>query len=508
MKRNLFITILIGLAAIFLVGLSLQGIKGNPNYFQNHLDIRGGGPYESSGSTSRFALTKSIVDNHSLSLSKELAIFASPDITLYNGKFFTIFAPGISFLAVPLYMLGQYFHEGQMFTYFLNVLFGLLNIFLIYKVSKKLKIPDYLGWLSGFVFLFATNALAYVGTLTQHQVSTSLVLLATLNSFEERNLKQNIIFGLLFAGGILVDIPNAFMMMPALVLILVKHFDWQETKQKIKINFKLSVFGLVLGLIPLLICYGIYNHQLTGSYIKIGQFIGRTAINSDATEKVLTNNTGISSINKDLTLVSTPYNPRLELNGFYILLFSDERGIFYYSPILLIGFLGLVFLYRHKEKRVLVSVLAGVALICVLTYSMFGDPWGGWGFGARYMIPAEAILSIGIGEAIDRFRRKLYLLFIAGALLIYSVAIAVVGAITTTSIPPRVEAIHLSTFIPYTYQRGIDLIHQNISNSLIFNSLLINKINVSSYYLLWVVGVLLLISSIYGLYIFDKGGEK
>ena len=218
-------------------------------------------------------------------------------------------------------------------------------------------------------------------------------------------------------------------------------------------------------------------------------------------------NNGGGPAAESLVLINTPYNPRLELNGFYILLFSNERGIFYFSPILLAGVWGLGILYKQKKERTAVSVIVGSALICVLTYSMFGDPWGGWAYGARYMIPAEALLALGVGAAFESLK-KLPSQLLVGVLLIYSVAVAVVGTVTTTSVPPKVEAVHLQSYIPYTYQRGVDLIEQNFSNSLVYNSIFEGRASVESFYFLMLFIVLALPISLWGIYFFNRGAGK
>jgi len=49
----------------------------------------------------------------------------------------------------------------------------------------------------------------------------------------------------------------------------------------------------------------------------------------------------------------------------------------------------------------------------LMIYSMWGDPWGGWAFGSRYLIPAYAAISVFLAVALEKFRRdKLFLLMV------------------------------------------------------------------------------------------------
>ena len=105
-----------------------------------------------------------------------------------------------------------------------------------------------------------------------------------------------------------------------------------------------------------------------------------------------------------------------------------------------------------------------------LLYSMFGDPWGGWSYGARYLIPASGILAIGIAPVLDRFKKNYFFIPVFFLLAGYSFYINTLGAYTTSSIPPKVEAVNLETPIPYTYEYNFQLLEkQNLSSSLFYN---------------------------------------
>src|SRR6266480_4895433 len=93
----------ITVVSFVLLFFAIKGKPGNPLRFQNLHDqpVVVGTPFELSNSNARYALTETIVNNHTLSFSKEQAKFAAPDVVMLKGKFFSVFTPGVSFIGVP-----------------------------------------------------------------------------------------------------------------------------------------------------------------------------------------------------------------------------------------------------------------------------------------------------------------------------------------------------------------------------------------------------------------------
>jgi hypothetical protein len=230
----------------------------------------------------------------------------------------------------------------------------------------------------------------------------------------------------------------------------------------VKLQLKLAVVALVIGFVPFVAIFGYYNKQITGSYITLTQFLGR----SDYPPKM-----DSMEINKapDPYQPTLPFYPRLQVNGLYILLVSDERGWLYYSPIILIGVAGLFLAVKQKRVQSEVLTILAMITITVILYASFGDPWGGWSFGPRYLLPATALLTTGIGVAIERWKQSLLFGLAFLALAGYSIYVSTFGAFTTTQVPPKQEADRLATFIPYTYTYNQQLVDQGKTGSLVYN---------------------------------------
>jgi hypothetical protein len=489
--------------------LMLALVKGKVTdhlYYQTEKDLAVGGPFESSNSTSRYALTESIVKYKTFILNYDLAKFSSPDVSKIDNKYFSIFTPGVSFAGVPLYIIGSYYHIPQLSTYLLNIFIALINGYLIFLLAKKISGLFYPSLLSALTFLFATNALSYSLTFTQHHLSTMIILLALLNALKERSIYKNIELGLLFGLNILMDIPNFFMMLPVILFVINQHFKIVQNHKILQISLNTKIFLLILGLIPLLGLFGWYNYQITNSYTTIGQIIGRSSDKfviqaEEAQMQPVLEKTRVAPFSQPL--IATPFSTREQLQGLYILLFSDERGWLYYSPVVLFGFIGLWLMSRNKKSSIL-SVIFAIILIDILIYSMFGDPWGGWAFGPRYLMPATALACIFIGIAVNNFLRNFLFVTVFFILLSYSVRINTLGAVTTNAIPPKMEAINLNKPLPFTYKYNFQLINNGFSSSLFYNVFLKNKISPRIYLYIYSGIVLFLFFMIYLALISDK----
>jgi len=363
---------------------------------------------------------------------------------------------------LPFYLLGNLFGIPQLAAYGATTLVALVNLLLVVLIARRLGAGIIPSFISGFIFLFGTNALTYALTLTQHHWSMLVILLAILTLFKQPGLLRNLFLGLLYGAGLLIDIPNAFILLPLMVYAAGQHLAGIDEGRTVKIKLKLVLIFLLLGFIPLLGAFGWYNKQVTGSATRLAQFIGR----SDYPPKPKTTT---EKKPPDPYAPTLPFYSRNQLNGLYILLISNERGWLYYSPIVFIGMAGLFLAVKRKETEKIAVVILTMAGLTITMYSSFGDPWGGWSFGPRYLLPATALLSTGIGLAIERWKRSilfgLAFLTIAG----YSIYVAAFGAFTTTQVPPKQEAEHLVTFIPYTYAYNQQLIDQNKTGSLVYN---------------------------------------
>ncbi|HZZ98684.1 MAG TPA: hypothetical protein VFG51_02000 [Candidatus Saccharimonadia bacterium] len=468
------------LLALFMKGKPLAG-AGSPLDYQYNNNGSVTGPFESSNSASRYMLAMAIFREHSFNLTQDEARFAAPDLVYHDGKFQSIFTPGVAFVAFPFLAVGSSLHIPQLSAFFSTILFALANMVLVFLLARKLGSSFRAAALSAFVFLFGTNALVYALSLTQHHASITVLLLGCLIGLEPKlSWKNCIAFGVLCGVGLLFDYPNLFLLFPIGLFMLSKAISLRSEHQKLNISFQPQILAIAIGLIPLLMVYGWYNKQTAGSPLAIGQFMGRTNF-FDTAEKKAADAKATAEGARDVFAPRLPFQTRIQMEGMSVLALGNERSWLFYSPVLWIGALGLWALLRKQETANAGKLLLTIVVINFLIYSMFGDPWGGWSFGSRYLLPAASLMSTLIGVGLTQYRnKKLWAIF--AVLSIYSILITNLGAITSAAIPPKQEALVQVFHTSYTYLYNVNLIHQNTLGPLFYNAVLHDRLNGWEYY--------------------------
>jgi hypothetical protein len=84
-------------------------------------------------------------------------------------------------------------------------------------------------------------------------------------------------------------------------------------------------------------------------------------------------------------------------DGFDGLLISPSRGLFVYSPFLLLAVVAWWRAWRGRgdEARLLRATSLGVAGVW-LVHGAFGEWWGGWNFGNRYLLDALPFMTLAV----------------------------------------------------------------------------------------------------------------
>src|SRR6185437_15182474 len=246
--------LLFTLFCAIILTLSVRGLPGTPDLTQlNRLTWKDNGPLELSPERGRYALTYAIVELHQFSFPPALARFAAPDVGYYHGKYVSLFAPGVSFIIIPGYIIGKYFGFAQVGSFAVIALFALFNVFLIRAIAVRLGAHPLAGLIAGLTFLFATPAFAYSVTLYQHHISTFLILasLYLLISFD--SFWSLALIWIMCGLSVSVDYPNFFMMLPIGIGAFGKIFLAKTDMSKINLSVSLpKLFSLVAIIFPIL----------------------------------------------------------------------------------------------------------------------------------------------------------------------------------------------------------------------------------------------------------------
>ena len=490
-KENLFTILFVLFCAMILV-LTIHGLKGNPTSQElNSLYWEKTGPFESSNERGRFALTYSIVEDGSLQLSLPLAGFSTPDLAItQKGQYVSLFAPGTAFLIIPGYILGKYFGLSQLGAFAVITLFAFLNLILIRTIAIRLGAHPMAANLGALSFIFASPAFTYGVTLSQHHITTFIVLFGVYLLFRRKEWYSAPIFWFLFGLSFVVDNPNIFFVFPIAIYFMEKIVSVSKVgTEYISIRIRSLGFLAMIGMVVPIAFFLWFNSASQGNYFQISGSLQRvTSINNEG----LPYDPISDQISDVRPSQGTPskknvfafFDTRNLINGFYIHFLSPDRGIVNYAPVVLLGVFGYYFLYARSGAS-FGNLLLAIAGFNILLYSMWGDPYGGWAFGSRYLIPTCAVLCIGVAMSLTHFRKNIVFIVIFLFLFMSSSAINTLGALTTNAVPPKIEILALEKTSgkeeKYTYERNLEYLDEFGSKSFIFQTYLRGSITARQY---------------------------
>lgn len=504
MRAKILLFIQIALVVIILA-LSVRGLPGNPDTrLFNDNDYKAHGALELSPERGRFALVYSMVEDKSLSFSVDVARFVTPDVAYHDGKYVSLFAPGVSFLVLPGYLIGRYFDASQVGTFSVIAFFAFLNALLVVAIARYLGAGKVARWMGAITFLFATPAFAYATTLYQHHISVFIILSSLYLVLRFKSIWSLLLIWMLIASSLLVDYPNAMLLAPIGLYAVFKNISVKSIAQKIQIKIKpLHILAVVSALIPIM-AFLLYNTAAYGSPLQLAgtlksvDFIDANGkpgmIDKTSDQKLTTDEEFERAANQSSTAF---FQTRNLLNGFYTHFLSPDRGLIYFTPVVFFGILGGLVLYRKNQTAfVLIASTIGVN---VVLYSMWGDPWGGWAFGSRYLIPTYALSGILIALALTNYRQKKVFVALFAGLLVYSLLVNTLGALTTSKVPPKNQVLQLEQLSgkeeKYTYERNIDFLVQKGPNSFVYKKYEQALLTPVQYYIL-VVGVIITLCAV------------
>jgi len=466
------------LAFVALI-LAIRGNPGSPTVAD--LDTpawKENGPFELSPERGRYALTYSIVEDKSLFFSIPLARFVTPDLGYKDGKYVSLFAPAVSYMAIPGYVLGRFFGVAQFGSFMTSALFALGNVYLIYLISKRLGASKIASLIAGFTFLFATPGFTYAVSLYQHHISTFIILMSAYLAINFTSWISLALIWLLAMTSLSVDYPNLVIMLPIAFFCLHQLIEI-KTGETLSIQLHFGKWLSVVGAIVPLVFFFWFNQasygnplQFSGTVQSVSQIdeFGQPAI--DLSQAGDNAQAVINSEKQENKTALGFFQTRSMLNGLHILIFSKDRGLLVFTPVLLVAILGMVDLSKRKPSQTV--LLISIITANILLYGMWGDPWGGWAFGARYLIPSYAILAIFIAIALSKWKKNIVVLGIYFVLTAYSTYINTAGALGSSANPPKVQVLQLEKLTgrqeKYTYERNLDMLRINTSKSFVFRA--------------------------------------
>jgi hypothetical protein len=471
---NKTVVLLVSLLVI-AYGLTLKGVYGNlsPNGTGSEKIAINKPPFETSMERGRYAQVVSVAESGNFDVN-EFYKFLKPDLAWYNGNFLSTFPVGTALLAVPLYLVGKWAGIAQVLTFASSAVFSILTAMVIFKINKKLGLGDKPAAFGSIMYGLASGAWAYSVSLSAHPISALVVACGMWLFLKLEENPQALIhylgLGFLLSTGLFIDYPNLAIFLPLIVMALwgrivklVRTSDFTELQIK---GFR-PLMASLAGFAILLTVFVFYNLRYYQKPIAFA--------NSYTIKFLETKGIDFESVNLTNDIFEgRDYSKRFDLDdagvGAGILLFSHDRGLFFYFPIFLLSLGGVVILWRKNTK--LAIVMLSVILVNLFFYGSYDDPWGGWSFGPRYLIASLPLLSIFGSVGYDFLNNKygVKMRYIVIALLLFSVGIALLGALTTNAVPPSIES--EAAGLPDNFVYNWQYLHNNGTSSFVHNTFL------------------------------------
>lgn len=390
--------------------------------------------WEDWNQNSRFDLTRAIVEQGTLRIDDYVE--NTGDYALLDGHSYTDKAPGLSLLAVPVYALTEALGsvgldalaqriagsgsfqstltpggEGvtaervdvalslTIATLLIVSLPAVLMLVLLAMIVERLSGCRTAGILTALIMGLATPITPYAQAFYGHiPAAACLVGALALLALSTGSLSRWSLVGIgvLLGLAMVIEYPAALVALPIAL--------WAVARER----QRAVVYGL-LGALPALIILVAYDLLAFGTLLPVGY--EHSALWQDQ------HSAGFMSI-------TYPH-----WDAIWGLSFSSYRGLFFFSPVLLLSLPGIWLLWRKRSSRP-ISIVSGVGF--ALTFLFFASSimwWGGFAAGPRYLVPAIPMLAIPLGATIAAINQSPARRRLSGLVLLAILA-AVSGLLT------------------------------------------------------------------------------
>ncbi len=295
-------------------------------------------------------------------------------------------------------------------TFFATAVPSALLGVVVFLMAARFAKRDSYAFLLALIYGLATPAFAYSNALYQHQLAAFGAFVGFFLLYrvvkEGSSLNWLWLVGVLFSLVVITEYP----VVPAIAMI----FIWAA----IKLPNRLALYRVILGAIPLGLIFAAYNYAAFQTPMPVGYEYS----------------TLWQDVHDEGFLSLTLPNPVTFLN----LTFGIFRGLFFLSPILLLGAVGLWFMRNDRREDRGLNILLALVVGFFLLYSSSSVMWwGGNGVGPRYLVPMIPFLALPMIFTFNRWFSNLAGRVIIAILLVLSFANIWVQTIGGQAFPPE-----------------------------------------------------------------------
>jgi hypothetical protein len=325
--------------------------------------------FPSPNELSRWAVAASIVERHTLEVSAVLPLLGGQfeDLAESNGRVYSNKAPGGALIGLPAYAIARVFTgppSPQSIRPTLTAmrllsatLPAILLALLFAFAARRCGASDERTSIALLALLFGTPLFAYGLLNFSHALAAFALFGAWVLLFVSASNRNDVAAGALIGIGVLSEYPCA---VAAAVLIA---FAWRRAPR------------IIAGGVPFAVILALYNKLAFGTFFALSSGNER---NPEFRELA---GHGVFGIGLP------------KLDALLHLLADPSKGLFVFSPVLLVGLFAI-----PRARRALTTpafgALVGTPLALIILYSGYPNWHGGWTVGARYLVPAMPFLAM------------------------------------------------------------------------------------------------------------------
>jgi hypothetical protein len=357
-------------------------------------------------------MQSSMVQTHAFNL-----VQGGMDVVSYNGYMYNAYAPGFAFLSLPFALVG-FLNYGSFLGYtgnaavadelFLAMCAALTGV-VVYRLCRFYS-KTHASLAASLALTLATSVLPFAVSVFPHDTSLLFSCLAVyLVMLNVKSKSQNDTI-LLFAGislGIatLTEYASGLFAIPLLVYLVIN-------KRKITPSIRIKPFlsGAIFATSFTFVGIGLnflYNYTIFGNPSLFPQ-----AVYSAGVHFFLGSST-------------------VEHLFFYLV--SPFRGVFFLSPVLVLGILGIYLMYSSPLLRTDSLLFISLFTLDLIYYSAWQGWDGAWAYGPRFLIIGLPYIAVPISGVLSEkpYSKSFVLLFM------WSSLIQLAGAVAGPSSPGR-----------------------------------------------------------------------
>ena len=531
MKKDTLIIIGIILLGICMYGLTLRGATGNPTAFEirgkldGHTDA-----FELSPERGRYAHVASLAETGNFELTKDWAEVAYPDVGISKEeKYFSFFAPGVSYYALPSYLIGSQFGLAQVATFSIESFMSIITLVFIFLIGRKIfALPRWTAFFSVLIYGFASTSWSYAITLYQNAFTACFIVTAfyAVWRYSQNDSRYSFLYSayawLAYGLSITVDYPNAILMLPVMLYLAYVSFSVNKAREGYMLSFRFASLVTIVAFMAITGLHFWHNAHYYGKWSNVAGTLKNYVrpVETSTTPLIIPHIETVSTSSKLYTdktdkstfvttilhpnttptttdavtekTISGTFHERLMFKGLYVLLISDERGLFFFTPIFLLVFFGVFYRFKQNEADSAITIVPlTLILFNLFLYSAWGDPQGGWAYGPRYLIASMPWMALFVGVALYEWKTSTWRRIITYLLFLYSLGIALLGSLTTNAIPPKSEAVLLQVK-KFNFLSNIDYIKDNRSGSFFYKTYIAQHITLLDYFIVIYIFIALL----------------